>query len=231
MTTQEHPQSSSTAVPDEPSTEPARPRLRGRFHQVAFMASIPAGLIMVAAGPNPAARAAGAIYAITLAALLGTSASYHRYPWSPAAMTRMQRLDHSMIFLLIAGTYTPVSVQALHGALRIAILVTVWTGAGIGIGIKQFRAKSLELAAAALYIVLGWVAIVALPEFIRGIPAAASALLLAGGILYSVGALVLLRRRPDPHPAVFGYHEIWHAMVTSAIICHYVAVFLIIRVR
>jgi hemolysin III len=168
-----------------------RPRFRGRIHQVAFIVSIPAGMLLVALGRSASARAATAVYAISLAAMLGTSASYHRYPWSPAAHQRMRRLDHSMIFLLIAGTYTPFSVLALHDALRVVILAVAWTGAIVGIALKQLQ--------------------------LRGVRAATS-----------VGAIVLLRRRPDPSPTVFGYHEIWHVFVTSAVLCHYVAILLML---
>jgi hemolysin III len=164
------------------------------------------------------------VYASALAAMLGTSASYHRYPWSVVANQRMQRLDHSMIFLLIAGTYTPFSVLALHGALRIIILAVVWTGAAVGIALKQLRLRGLQAVTGALYVTLGWVAVVAMPQFIAGLPVAATVLMLAGGLLYTAGAVVFLRKRPDPFPTVFGYHEVWHVFVTSAVLCHYLAI-------
>jgi hemolysin III len=212
--------------PTPPGTN-VKPRLRGRFHQVAFILSIPAGLGLVATGESASARASTAIYAVCLTALLGTSASYHRYPWSPRAHGRMRRLDHSMIFLLIAGTYTPVAVMGLDGALRGWILFTVWAGAGLGVSLKLVRWRHAPPVAAALYVALGWVAVVAIPRLLDHLPLAASLLLVAGGLLYTVGAAVLLRHRPDPFPAVFGYHEIWHAMVTGAIACHYVAILLV----
>jgi len=211
-----------------PDSSSVKPRLRGRVHQVAFIVSIPAGTLLVALGRTPAARASSAVYAIALAAMLGTSASYHRYPWSPAARGRMQRLDHSMIFVLIAGTYTPFSVLALHGALQAAILSLVWTGAAIGIALKHLPLRGLRGVTGTLYVTLGWLAIVAMPQFVGGVPLAATILLFAGGILYTAGAIVLLRRRPDPSPAVFGYHEIWHVMVTSAVLCHYVAILVLV---
>jgi hemolysin III len=201
-----------------------KPRLRGRIHQVAFIVSVPAGILLVALGKTPAARAASAVYAIALTAMLGTSASYHRFPWSAAANDRMRRLDHSMIFLLIAGTYTPFSVLALHGILQAVILSVVWTGAAVGIALKQFTIHGLRFLTGALYVTLGWVAIVALPQFIKGLPLAATVLMLVGGLLYTAGAVVFLRKRPDPFPAVFGYHEIWHVFVTSAVLCHYLAI-------
>ena len=211
-----------------PDSSSVKPRLRGRIHQVAFIVSIPAGTLLVALGRTPAARASTAVYAISLAAMLGTSASYHRFPWSPQALGRMQRLDHSMIFVLIAGTYTPFSVLALHGALQAAILSLVWTGAAIGIALKHLPLRGLRAVTGTLYVTLGWLAIVAMPQFVGGVPLPATILLFAGGILYTTGAVVLLRRRPDPSPAVFGFHEIWHVMVTSAVLCHYVAILLLV---
>jgi hemolysin III len=212
-----------------PAGHPApRPRFRGRIHQVAFIVSIPACLLLVAVGSTLSARVATAVYGIALTGLLGTSASYHRYPWSPVAMARMQRLDHSMIFLLIAGTYTPFAILALHGVLQAVVLAVVWTGAAVGIGLKQLQRRGLPAVTAVLYVALGWVAVVAIPQFVTGVSAAASALLFAGGLLYTAGAVVLARRRPDPIPDVFGYHEIWHGMVTAAILCHYLAILILL---
>ena len=206
---------------------PAKPRLRGRIHQVAFIISIPAALLLVALGRSPAARVSTALYGVTLASMLGTSASYHRYPWSDVANERMRRLDHSMIFLLIAGTYTPFSILALHGAFKAVILAVVWSGAAVGIALKQLRLRGLGAVTGALYVSLGWVAIVAAPQFIT-LPVAATALLLAGGVLYTAGALVFLRKRPDPWPDLFGYHEIWHVFVTSGVLCHYLAILVLL---
>jgi hemolysin III len=211
-----------------PARAESRPRLRGRIHQVAFIVSIPASMLLVALGPTPSARISTAIYGIALTAMLGTSASYHRYPWSAAAHERMRRLDHSMIFLLIAGTYTPFSILALHDAFQVVILAVVWSGAAVGIALKQLRVRGVRAATGALYISLGWVAIVAMPQFVTGVAVGATILLFAGGILYTTGAVVLLRRRPDPVPLVFGYHEIWHVMVTSAVLCHYLAILILV---
>jgi hemolysin III len=213
----------ATMLPTSGTAAP-KPRLRGRIHQVAFIVSIPAGLFLVAVGKTASARAATVVYASALAALLGTSASYHRYPWSVSANERMQRLDHSMIFLLIAGTYTPFSVLALHGALRAVILTVVWTGAAVGIALKHLRLHGFQALTGALYVSLGWVAVVAMPQFITGLPVAATVLMLTGGLLYTAGAVVFLRKRPDPVPAVFGYHEVWHVFVTAAVLCHYLAI-------
>src|SRR5262249_5120776 len=151
-----HPVKTADDPPAHPlSMAAVKPRLRGRFHQVAFIVSIPAGLALVAASESASARASTAIYALCLTALLGTSASYHRYPLSARAMTRMQRLDHSMIFLLIAGTYTPVTVLALRGSMRVAILAVVWAGAAVGITLKVTRWRDARVVAAVLYLALG----------------------------------------------------------------------------
>jgi hemolysin III len=140
----------------------------------------------------------------------------------------MQRLDHSMIFVLIAGTYTPVAVLVLDGAWRAAILSTVWAGAAIGVLLKTLRIDGLKALAATLYIGLGWLAIVAMPQVVRGLSPTAAALLFIGGVLYTAGSIVLATRRPNPSPAVFGYHEVWHSMVIGASACHFTVVLLVV---
>jgi hemolysin III len=204
------------------------PRFRGRLHQAAFFVAVPAGVALVIAAPTALSRAAAAIYALSLAGLYGTSALYHRMPWSPRARGWMKRLDHSMIFVLIAGTYTPFSLLVLSGAWRAVVLSVVWAGAAVGIVLKMVRIDGLEALSATLYIGLGWMVVVAWPQMVRGLPPAAVALLATGGILYTTGAIVLATRRPDPSPAVFGYHEVWHAMVVGASLCHFAAVLLVV---
>jgi len=139
----------------------------------------------------------------------------------------MKRLDHSMIFVLIAGTYTPFSLLVLHGAWSVAILATVWAGAAVGVGLKLLRIDGLHVATGALYVVLGWLAILTAPQAVRGMSPTALGLLIAGGLLYTGGAVVLARRRPDPSPRVFGYHEIWHSFVVAAGACQYAAILLV----
>jgi len=194
---------------------------------VAFFVALPAGVLLVLAAPTATARVAAAIYAVSLAGLYGTSALYHRLPWSAKGRRRMQRLDHSMIFVLIAGTYTPFSLLVLHGAWRAAILSTVWAGAAGGIALKSLRIDGMKALAATLYIGLGWLAIVAMPQIIRGLSPAGITLLFVGGILYTVGSIVLATRRPNPSPSVFGYHEVWHSMVIGASVCHFVVILLV----
>jgi hemolysin III len=207
---------------------PAKPLFRGRFHQAAFFATIPAGLALVALAKTPAAKVAAIIYALSLAGLYGTSAAYHRLPWSPQALTWMKRLDHSMIFVLIAGTYTPVALLVLHGAWSVVTLVVVWMGAAVGVVLKMVRVDRFRALSGALYIALGWFVVVAAPQMFRGMSVVALSLLGAGGLLYTGGSIVLAINKPNPWPRVFGYHEIWHSMVVAASACHFAAVTLVV---
>ncbi len=205
--------------------EPApKPRFRGRLHQVAFIVSIPAGLVLVVLGNTAWLRLALAVYAGTLVNMFGTSGAYHRLSWSPRALDRMKRLDHSAIYLLIAGSYTAITVLALHGVLRVALLSAVWFGAAVGIGFKLARVHGFHVLGGAMYGILGWAAVIAMPQFYLHLPLASFVLIIVGGLLYSSGAIVLARRRPDPNPVVFGYHEIWHACMTTAATCQYAAI-------
>ncbi len=214
-------------VPPDPAAP--KPRMRGRLHQVAFFVSVPAGVALVLAAPTPVARVAAVVYALSLSALFGASAAYHRLPWSPRALRRMKRLDHSMIFLLIAGTYTPFSLLVLRGAWSVAILAIVWAGAAVGITLKMIRIDGLAVATGILYVTLGWLAVVAFPQIAHGLSGPGIRLLLAGGLLYTAGAIVLASRRPDPSPGIFGYHEVWHSMVIGGALCHYLVIALVFR--
>lgn len=205
-----------------------KPRMRGRLHEIAFFVSVPAGIALIALADTGKARVAAAVFAIGLAGVFGASAAYHRIAWSDPARRRMKRLDHSMIFVLIAGTYTPLCLLALSGAWSVAILATVWAGAITGIILKQVRIDGLKRLSGFLYIALGWASIIALPQLFHTLSTASFALVVAGGLLYTLGAIVFATKRPDPNPAVFGYHEIWHVFTTSAGLCHYLAVLLLI---
>ncbi|MEX2458863.1 MAG: hemolysin III family protein [Actinomycetota bacterium] len=212
-------------MPDDTTPEAAlKPRMRGRLHQVAFIVSIPAGLTLVALARSPAARVASAIYAFSLIGLYGSSAAYHLGRWSARWLAWMRRLDHSMIFILIAGTYTPFAVLVLKGAFGVVTLAVIWAGAAVGIAVKLWRAEGAHVISGILYIGLGWAAAAAFPQFIRALSPVQFVLILVGGLLYTGGALILALRRPNPRPAVFGYHEIWHSMVVSAGVCHYIVV-------
>ena len=212
-------------MPEDTTPEPAlKPRMRGRLHQVAFIVSIPAGLTLVALARSPAARVASAIYAFSLIGLYGSSAAYHLGRWSAKWLAWMRRLDHSMIFILIAGTYTPFAVLVLEGPIAVVTLAVIWAGAAVGIAVKLWRAEGAHVFSGILYIGLGWAGAVAAPQFLRKLTPIQFALILVGGLLYTGGALILALRRPNPRPAVFGYHEIWHSMGVAAGACHYVVV-------
>jgi len=208
---------------------PARPRFRGRLHQGAFMASIPAGIALVSAAHSLLARLAVLVYATSLAAMFGTSAALHRLHWSPRAWLRMDRLDRVMIYVLIAGSYTPVILLALRPGWRVAFLALVWTVAAVGIALVlvRTRARGVGVLRMVLYLGLGWMSVVILPELAGSLGLGKLALGSVGGILYTVGAVVLIRRRPDPNPQVFGYHEVWHAFTIAAGACHYALIWLI----
>lgn len=202
----------------------ARPRLRGRLHQLVFFLSIPAGAILVVAAGTEVARVGAVVYAISLTGLFATSAAYHRMAGSLRAREWLRRADHAMIFVLIAGTYTPVCLLVLQGAWRVVALSAVWAGALVGVGLKLFRLQAMRLGNS-LYLVLGWAVLALVPQL--GSRPAVLALVAAGGLLYTAGTLVLARRRPDPVPEVFGYHEVWHCLVVAAAACHYAMILLL----
>jgi hemolysin III len=202
-----------------------KPRLRGVSHQWAFVVSLVTGVVLVVAAPAGRATLAAAIYAVSVAGLFGTSALYHRVTWSSAAARRwMRRLDHSMIFLLIAGTYTPFALLALDGTLSTVILVAVWTGAVAGIVLKLLWIDAPKWLVALTYVLLGWVAVAAFPDLLDELGLTATAMVGGGGVLYTLGAIVYALKRPDPVPAVFGYHEVFHALVIAAAALQYAVV-------
>ena len=204
---------------------PLKPRLRGLSHQWAFFVSLLTGTALVLAAPGEQATVACAVYAASVAGLFGASALYHRVNWSSArARAWMRRLDHSMIFLLIAGTYTPFALLALEGTLAMAILIAVWAGALAGIVFKLAWIGAPKWLVAGVYVALGWVAVAAFPQLIERLGITATVLVALGGVLYTVGAVIYALRRPDPVPAVFGYHEVFHALVIAAAALQYAAV-------
>jgi hemolysin III len=202
-----------------------KPRLRGVFHQWACACAVPLGLVLVIVAGTARARVALAVYAISLVALFGVSALYHRINWrSLTARDWMRRLDHSMIFVLIAGSYTPFAVLVLHGPLATAILVAVWAGAGLGVAFNLAWRNAPTWLRAALYIALGWIAVAAMPQLGAAIGVGGLVLLGVGGVLYTLGAVVYAVRRPDPVPAVFGYHELFHILVIAAAALQYTVI-------
>jgi hemolysin III len=207
---------------------PPKPRLRGRFHQAAFFAAIPAGVTLVALAPTATARTAAAVYVGSLAGLFGVSGAYHRLRWSPRLRAAMKRADHSMIYVLIAGTITPISLLALKAPWSFIFLGSAWAVAAVGITLKMIRVDGFSVLTGMLYVALGWSAVVFLPQLARRLSAVDLGLVVVGGLLYTGGAIVFLRKRPDPRPATFGYHEIWHSFVVVGSVCHYIAVLLLI---
>jgi hemolysin III len=201
-----------------------RPRLRGVLHQYAFFVSVVCGVLLVLGASGARERVSAIVFAAALATMFGVSALYHRITWRPGPRRWMRRLDHAAIYLLIAGTYTPFGLLALSGAWRWTILLVVWGGALTAIVFKLAWVDAPKWVAAAIAIALGWVGVVALPQLWDHAGLAGLLLLAAGGVLYTGGAVVYARGRPDPYPAVFGYHELFHALVIAAAACQYAAV-------
>ena len=202
-----------------------KPRLRGVSHQWAFFVSLLTGGALVATAPGGRATVAAAIYAVSVAGLFGSSALYHRITWASAAARRwMRRLDHSMIFVLIAGTYTPFALLALKGTLATAILVAVWAGAAAGVVMKLVWIDAPKWVVALTYVLLGWVAVAAFPQLYDAVGLTGVAMVASGGLLYTAGAVVYALRRPDPVPTVFGYHEVFHVLVIVAAALQYAVV-------
>ena len=199
-----------------------KPKLRGVSHEWAFFVSLVFGAALIFFAKTPKATLAVAIYAVSLSALLGTSALYHRVNWKRPNVRRwMRRLDHSMIFFLIAGTYTPFALLVMHGALATAILVVVWAGAIGGAIVEMVWIGHPKWVSATVYLAIGWVAVAAFPELWSSLGPLGASLLAGGGLLYTAGAVVYATQRPDPNPAIFGYHEVFHAFVIAAALIHF----------
>lgn len=205
--------------------EKVKPKLRGWIHEGAFPVSVLAGAILVIAASGGRERLALAIYAVSLSALLGTSALYHRVNWKrPRARLWMRRLDHSMIFLLIAGTLTPFALLVLEGPLADAVLIAVWAGAAAGIVVELVWTSSPRWVSVAVYLAVGWIGAVAFPAIVAEAGFGAGIMIAAGGLFYTVGAVIYALQRPDPNPRVFGYHEIFHVLVVAAAAVHFAAI-------
>jgi hemolysin III len=197
-----------------------KPLLRGVSHEIAAGVSLAGLVALVLLAPGPRARMGALIYGTSLVALFSVSALYHRPTWSPRARLWMRRLDHSAIFLLIAGTFTPLCLL-IGDARGHTMLAVVWAGAGLGVLRALLWPRAPRAVATALYLLLGWAAVPLVPAMYRELGAGSLALLAAGGLLYSVGAVIYATRRPDPFPRVFGYHEIFHALVIAAAGLHF----------
>lgn len=207
---------------------PERPRLRGVWHQWAFVLAIPLGLALGLAADTPRAKAAAAVFATSVILMFGASALYHRVTWSPERRIWLRRLDHAGIFGLIAGTYTPFGLLVLDGTWRIGVLAIVWSGAFVALALKLLWPSGPKWISAAVGVGLGWVGAAAFPKLVDAAGLAPPLLALAGGVCYTLGALVYVLRRPNPKPRVFGYHEVFHALVVAAVALQYAAVALIV---
>ncbi|HET8733199.1 MAG TPA: hemolysin III family protein [Anaeromyxobacteraceae bacterium] len=206
-----------------------KPRLRGVSHQIAAFLAAPAGAALVAGANGSSARTAAITYSLCLFGLFAVSALYHRPMWSVRARRLLWRLDHSAIFFLIAGTYTPFCML-LPPDVRGAALAAVWIGASLGTAVSLLWISAPKRLMAALYVLVGWIAVPVLPALATRLGAGALALLFTGGLLYTAGAAIYAWRRPDPYPTVFGFHEIFHLLVVAAAACHFVVVGAAIRV-
>ena len=214
----------ATSVPATASA-PVKPRLRGVSHEVAFYVAVALGVALVLTAPGGRARVTAAIYAVGVCGLFGISGLYHRHTWTTErSRAWMRRLDHSMIFVFIAATYTPVSVVGMHGTLATVLLIVVWSGASAGVAQSLIWPHAPKWLTAMIYIALGWVAVAAMPQLWDDIGPWSVLGLATGGVLYTGGAVVYARGRPDPRPLVFGYHEIFHACVVVAAATHYAVI-------
>ena len=205
------------------------PPLRGVFHQYAFFVALVAGIVLVVLADGYLERFAVWVYAVALAAMFGASALYHRFPWRTAAgRLRARRLDHAMIFVFIAGTYTPFALLAFDGSLRAVVLASVWSGATLGVVLELYWIHAPRWVSAIAYLGVGWIGIIALPEFFPALGVATAVLLIVGAGLYTAGALTYATTWPNPFPATFGFHEVFHVLVIAAAVTQFVALSLVV---
>jgi hemolysin III len=210
---------------------PVKPRLRGWLHAGAAVVSVVTGAVLVAmafALRSGGAGLATAVYSVTILSLFSVSGLYHRLEWGARGRAVMKRLDHSMIFVFIAGTYTPIAVLALPPTTRDAVLATVWSGAALGVVLKTAWPAAPRWLAVPLYVALGWVGVFVFPDLLHGGGVAALVLIIAGGVAYTLGAVAYGTKRPDPFPATFGFHEVFHACTIVAALCHYLAIWFVL---
>ncbi|HSK16901.1 MAG TPA: hemolysin III family protein [Gaiellaceae bacterium] len=208
----------TTAIPS------AKPRLRGLSHGVAFFLALPLGAVLSVKAPTALGRASAIVFGASVAAMFGASALYHRVSWSPRPRRWMRRLDHTGIYVLIAGTYTPFGLLVLRGSWSIAVLAIVWSGAAAAIALRFLWVEAPEWLSALIGVALGWVGVVVFPQVLAEIGLGPSLLVVAGGLAYTAGAVIYALRRPDPFPTVFGFHELFHVCVIAAVACHYAAI-------
>jgi hemolysin III len=201
-----------------------RPKLRGLLHGIAFPLTVAAGIVLVSLAGSDRARLGCAIYALSACLLFGVSALYHRWRGSARTRALLRRIDHANIFLIIAGTYSPIALIILRGQTSRVVLTIVWTGAFLGIGLQLLWADAPRWLYVPVYLALGWVAVFVIPDLLHRGGVAVLVLVAVGGVLYSLGALVYAFKRPNPLPRLFGFHEVFHALTVAAFILQYVAV-------
>jgi hemolysin III len=207
----------------------SNPRLRGVFHLYAFFAAVAAGTVLVVLADGYLERAAVWVYAVALAVMFGASALYHRFPWrSAAARLRARRLDHAMIFVFIAGTYTPFALLAFSGTTQVVVLVSVWTGAALGLALNLRWIEAPRWLSAVAYLAVGWVGVIAIPQLFPSLGVVVAVLVIVGAGLYTLGALTYATTWPNPSPATFGFHEVFHLLVIAAAVTQFVAVSLLV---
>lgn len=201
-----------------------KPKLRGWLHAAMAPLATAGGIVLVALAPDTTSRIAAAVYLAASLLLFGTSAIYHRFSWGSRGEAILRRMDHANIFVFIAGTYTPLAVLLLPPRAATTLLAIIWPAAVAGLLFRLFWLSAPRWLYTALYIAMGWAAMFWLPQFLANGGVAVFTLILAGGLLYTGGAVVYARKRPDPSPTWFGYHEIFHACTILAFACHYIAI-------
>ena len=205
-----------------------KPRLRGWIHAVAAPIALAAGVVLAVRAPTAAAAVAAGIFVTTAIALFTVSAIYHLGAWSPPVRVILRRIDHANIFFLIAGTYTPLAVLALHGGTRLAILCVAWGGATLGVVFRVALTTVPRWVYVPVYLGIGWAALFVLPQLLSGAGLAALVFVAVGGVLYTLGGVAYGLKRPDPWPRWFGFHEVFHACTVAAFACQYIAVSLVV---
>jgi hemolysin III len=200
-----------------------KPRLRGVFHEIAFVAAVVLAVPLALSAEPGRARISAIIFSACLAGCFGMSALYHRPTWRPAIRSRLARLDHAGVYLLIAGTYTPFGLLVMSRTWAIVVLTVVYAGTAAAIGMKLFWAETPKKLSAAIGIGLGWIAVIAVSQLVK-VGATGFSLIIVGGLFYTAGALIYARKRPDPRPALLGYHELFHLCTIAAAACQYAAI-------
>ncbi|MDR0482063.1 MAG: hemolysin III family protein [Cellulomonadaceae bacterium] len=224
-TPQEPAQPAQELTPAEQPT-PAKPKLRGWIHSATAPLVIALGIVLIVLSPPVAGKVAAVVFMLTALSLFGVSATYHRGRWTAPVAAVLRRIDHANIFLIIAGTYTPLAVLLLPSHTARILLTIVWSGAALGVLAHMFWMSAPRWVYVPVYIALGWVAVGFMHDFYRFGGAAVMWLIIAGGIAYTVGAVIYALKRPNPSPRYFGFHEIFHALTVAGFTCHTIAIFI-----